>query len=98
MGKVRLFLLILSISSTASKSNLNTKVAMIWTATNSAIFFPKQVLGPPLKTGYSNAGFEIKLPFSSQRSGINLSEFWPHINLDLFIAQVHQTRTALLGR
>ena len=122
IGNVRLFLLllsgvpcppaaVLSVSMISSKS----KSLHIWTriqqAMSSAIFFPRQERGPPLKTGNSKAVLVISFtalsaPSSSSwsaagashRSGRKRSESSPQRCRERFMAHIHHMMMLPLGR
>ena len=115
IGSVKLFWLVLSLptphpprasSNTSSKSYSHTKLAITYTASSSAIFFPRHVLGPALKTGNSYAVLDIRVSFSSplsmlpssQRSGRKIAASSPQISVERPIAHgIHKT-TAPCGR
>src|SRR3569833_1073627 len=98
MGNVRLLLLTRSLSSAGMKSNIHAMDAMACTAITSAIFLPRQVRGPPLKTGYSAAPLVMSLPSCSHLSGLKESASGPHVVTERPVAHRHHTTMDVLGR
>src|SRR2546429_1684280 len=78
IGNVKLFWLRLSLagflsSLTSSKSNSRTIFTIAYAAMSSAILFPRQDRGPPLKTGKSKALLPANFPCCSHLSGSKVS-------------------------
>lgn len=108
IGKVRLFWLFLSpplpqslsfFAITSVISYLHVKRARTATAKSSASFLPRQILGPPLKTGNSKADFcrLIEPAALSHRSGLNCSESSPQMRCERPMAQGTQITTDPFG-